>query len=80
MPSAYLKYAIGADGGAIVDLVGNPEDALASTANFLKAKGWKAGQGWHEGEPNFAALREWNSAEVYAKTIAYFADRLAASD
>ena len=80
MPSTYLKYAIGADGGAIVDLVGNPEDALASTANFLKAKGWKAGQGWHEGEPNFAALREWNAAPVYAKTIAYFADRLAASD
>jgi lytic murein transglycosylase len=80
MPSTYLKYAIGADGGAVVDLVGNPEDALASTANFLKAKGWKPGQGWHEGEPNFDALREWNSAEVYAKTIAYFADRLAAPD
>jgi lytic murein transglycosylase len=80
MPSIYLKYAIGADGGAIVDLVGNPEDALASTANFLKAKGWKRDQGWHEGEPNYAALLEWNAAPVYAKTIAYFADRLAADD
>jgi len=80
MPSTYLKYAIGADGGGVVDLVGNPEDALASTANFLKAKGWKPGQGWHEGEPNFAALLEWNAAPVYAKTIAYFADRLAAPE
>lgn len=80
MPSTYLKYAIGADGGTVADLVSNPEDALASTANFLKSKGWKRGQGFHEGEPNYAALLEWNSAPVYAKTIAYFADKLAESD
>jgi lytic murein transglycosylase len=80
MPSTYLKYATSADGGSVADLVGNPEDALASTANFLKNKGWRRGQGFHEGEPNFAALLEWNAAPVYAKTIAYFADRLAESD
>jgi lytic murein transglycosylase len=80
MPSTYLKYATSADGGAVADLIGNSEDALASTANFLKNKGWKRGQGFHEGEPNFAALLEWNAAPVYAKTIAYFADRLADSD
>jgi lytic murein transglycosylase len=80
MPSTYLKYATSADGGAIADLVGSSEDALASTANFLKAKGWKRGQGFHEGEPNYAALLEWNAAPVYAKTIALFADRLAESD
>jgi len=80
MPSTYLKYATSADGGAVADLVGNSEDALASTANFLKSKGWKRGQGFHEGEPNFAALLEWNAAPVYAKTIAYFADRLGESD
>jgi lytic murein transglycosylase len=80
MPSTYLKYAITADGGGVADLIGSSEDALASTANFLKAKGWKRGQGFHEGEPNFAALLEWNAAPVYAKTIAFFADRLAESD
>jgi lytic murein transglycosylase len=80
MPSTYLKYATSADGGAVADLVGSSEDALASTANFLKNKGWKRGQGFHEGEPNFAALLEWNAAPVYAKTIAFFADRLAESD
>jgi lytic murein transglycosylase len=80
MPSTYLKYATSADGGAVADLIGNSEDALASTANFLKNKGWKRGQGFHEGEPNFAALLEWNAAPVYAKTIAYFADRLADSE
>jgi len=76
LPSAYLKYAVAIDGGRVADLVGNPEDALASTANFLKAKGWRRGAGWDEGEPNFAVLLEWNSAPVYAKTIALFADRL----
>jgi lytic murein transglycosylase len=80
MPSTYLKYATSANGGAVADLVGNSGDALASTANFLKNKGWKRGQGFHEGEPNFAALLEWNAAPVYAKTIAFFADRLAESD
>ena len=77
MPSAYLKYATGVDGVHPVDLIGNAEDALASTANFLHGKGWKAGQGWHEGEPNYAALLEWNAAPVYAKTIGLFADKLA---
>jgi lytic murein transglycosylase len=77
LPSTYLKYAVRADGGAVADLIDDPKDALASTANFLRAKGWKRGAGWDEGEPNFAALQEWNSAPVYAKTIAYFADRLA---
>jgi len=77
MPSTYLKYATSADGGDVADLVGSSADALASAANFLKAKGWKRGQGFHEGEPNFAALLEWNAAPVYAKTIAFFADRLA---
>jgi lytic murein transglycosylase len=77
MPSAYLKFATTADGGGGADLIHNSADALASTANFLHSHGWQRGAGWDEGEPNFAALLEWNSAPVYAKTIALFADRLA---
>jgi lytic murein transglycosylase len=76
LPSAYLKYAVAIDGGRAADLIGNAEDALASTANFLHAKGWRRGAGWDEGEPNFAVLLEWNKAPVYAKTIGLFADRL----
>ncbi len=78
LPSTYLKYAVSIDGRSSPDLIRNPADALASTANFLKAHGWKRGAGWDEGEPNYAALLEWNEAPVYAKTIALFADRLAA--
>jgi len=80
LPSTYLKYAVAIAGAGGADLIDNAEDALASTANFLKAKGWKRGQGWHEGEPNYAALLQWNAAPVYAKTIAYFADRLAGQE
>ena len=77
MPSAYLKYGVSANGGRGGDLMNNGADALASTANFLRQKGWQRGQGWDPGQPNFPVLLEWNSAEVYAKTIAEFADRLA---
>jgi lytic murein transglycosylase len=69
MPSSYLKYGVG-------DMVRNPVDALASTANFLHGNGWQRGAGWDEGQANFAALLEWNKATVYSKTIALFADKL----
>ena len=76
MPSVYLRYAVSYNGSQNADLIGNSADALASTANFLKKHGWKPGQGWREGEPNYDALLEWNAAPVYAGTIALFADRL----
>ena len=34
-------------------------------------------QQWAPGSPNFNALQKWNESEVYAKTVAYFATRLA---
>jgi lytic murein transglycosylase len=80
LPSAYLKYGVSVDGAVPGDLIGNPADALASTANFLHAKGWKRGAGWDEGQPNFPVLLQWNEAVVYAKTIALFADKLAAAE
>ena len=76
MPSAYLKYAVNAQGGGGGDIISSPADALASTANFLRSKGWSPGAGWDEGQPNFNALLQWNSSPVYAKTLALFADRL----
>jgi lytic murein transglycosylase len=79
MPSSYLHYGVSSNGGHDVDLMRNSADALASTANFLQQKGWKPEEKWDPGDPNFAALLEWNAAEVYARTIAQFADRLAES-
>jgi lytic murein transglycosylase len=77
LPSSYLKFAVDYDGNGRADLRRSVPDVLASTANYLKSYGWKAGQPWQEGSANFDVLREWNTALVYRKTIAYFADRLA---
>lgn len=76
MPSSYLKYAVHFDGDGKRDLIRSTADALASTANFLKGKGWSQGAGWEEGEPNFPAFLEWNRARVYAKILALFATKL----
>ncbi len=34
------------------------------------------GLGWRPGESNFQTIKAWNKADVYARTIALFADRL----
>jgi lytic murein transglycosylase len=77
MPSAYLKYSVTSNGERGGDLMRNSADALASTAYFLQQHGWRREAKWDPGDPNFAALLEWNKAEVYARTIAQFADQLA---
>ena len=62
LPSSYYKFAIDFDGDGRRDLVRSVPDVLASTANYLKGYGWKAGQRWNEGDPNFEAIRGWNKA------------------
>lgn len=76
MPTAYLNYAVDFDGNGRKDLQHSIPDMLASTANYLKGHGWKAGAGWQPGSVNYNALTEWNKAEVYVRTIAVLADKL----
>ena len=80
MPSTYIKSAVGYEGGNTPDLNHNAPDVLASTAHFLQQHGWQRGAGWAPGQPNFAAIQEWNKSSVYSRTIAYFATRLAGTD
>jgi lytic murein transglycosylase len=77
LPSSYIKYGVDFDGNGHVDLRHSVPDVLASTANLLKTAGWKTGAPYGEGSANFDAMREWNRATIYRKTIGYFADRLA---
>ena len=79
MPSGYYKYAVDFDGDGRRDLEASVPDMLASTANFLKGHGWQAGQGWEPGSANYAVIKEWNKAEVYQRTIAVMAGKLAES-
>jgi lytic murein transglycosylase len=76
MPSSYMKFAVDYGGGR--DLIHSAQDALASTANYLKSYGWQRGQPWSPGTENFGVIQQWNKSAVYSRTIAYFADRLAA--
>jgi lytic murein transglycosylase len=76
LPSAYVKFGIDYDGDGRRDLVNSIPDVLASTANFLKQHGWQKGQGWLPGEPNYPVIKDWNRAEVYARTIAVMSSKL----
>ncbi|MGL4236407.1 lytic murein transglycosylase [Tabrizicola sp.] len=69
LPGNAFKYGVDGNGDGAVDL-NNMADALASTANFLRQKGWKPGKGYQEGEPNFAVIKQWNAATVYQQAIA----------
>ena len=76
LPSSYIKYGVDFDGDGRVDLRHSVADVLASTANLLHTNGFKMGASYDEGSANFEAMREWNHATIYRKTIAYFADQL----
>jgi len=76
LPSSYIKYGVDFDGNGHVDLRHSVPDVLASTANLLHTSGFKMGAPYSEGTANFEAMREWNRATIYRKTIGYFADQL----
>ena len=62
LPKTMLEYGVGN--------LESSSGALSSTANFLKAHGWRVGAGYQPGQPNFAAIQEWNAASVYQQAIA----------
>jgi lytic murein transglycosylase len=46
MPTSFKRYAVDFDGDGRRDVVDNPTDLIASTANNLKKDGWQSGQTW----------------------------------
>lgn len=75
LPGNALAYGVDANGDGRVDFY-NLADAMASTANYLRQKGWQPGLGYQEGEPNFAVIQKWNAAGVYQKAIALMAAQI----
>lgn len=75
LPGNAMTYGVDGNGDGRIDLT-NQTDALASTANFLRKKGWKSGAGYQKGEPNFAVIQEWNAASVYQQAIAIMAKKI----
>jgi len=46
IPTAFLQFAVDADGDGRRDIWGSMADVTASTANFLARSGWQTGQAW----------------------------------
>lgn len=75
LPGNALRYGVDGNGDGRLDLT-DEADAMASTANYLRQKGWRPGAGYGPGEPNFRAIEEWNAATVYQQAIALMAQRI----
>ena len=69
LPGNALTFGVDGNGDGRVDFY-NQADALASTANYLRKKGWKPGKGYQKGQPNYRVLKEWNAASVYQQSLA----------
>lgn len=76
LPASYDRYAVDFDGDGRRDLLHSVPDILASTANFMKGHGWQRGAPWGPGTANYSVIKDWNRADVYARTIALMAERL----
>ena len=75
LPANALRYGQDGNGDGRVDLY-DEGDALASAANFLAQKGWRAGAPYGPGTANFQVLNEWTAATVYQQAIAAAAARI----
>lgn len=75
LPGNVIRYGVDADRNGVIDLY-SLSDSLASTANFLRQKGWQPGRPYQEGTANFRVLNEWNAATVYQQAIALSAARI----
>ncbi|ESW65579.1 lytic transglycosylase domain-containing protein [Mesorhizobium sp. C280B] len=64
LPGNVLTYGVGNKN------LRDKSTALASTANFLKSHGWRAGA---SAQANMGAIAGWNSASVYQQAIARMA-------
>lgn len=65
LPSSYLRYAVDGNGDGRVSLY-DPDDAIASAANYLRANGWRADLG-REGQRR--VIWTYNHSDAYIDTV-----------
>jgi len=73
LPGNILKFGVDGNGDGRVDLK-NKNDALYSTANFLRAYGMS--KNYQPGQRGYNAIREWNAATVYQQAIAWLGKQI----
>ncbi|MBU2511769.1 lytic murein transglycosylase [bacterium] len=72
LPSSYLKWGYDSDQNGSVNLFLFP-DAIYSTANYLKAHGWKKGLYL---ESNKDVIYKYNNSEIYVETVLNVAKKI----
>ncbi|MBN8647618.1 MAG: lytic murein transglycosylase [Caulobacterales bacterium] len=70
MPSSFLRLAMDGNNDGIKNIIEEPKDALASTANFLAKSGWISGQEW--GFEIIPQNYKSPSSRTYKKPISYW--------
>jgi lytic murein transglycosylase len=65
-PKNYYEFAVDFDGDGKRDLVRSAADSLASAANYLQSKGWRANQPWLE-QVRVPQNLPWDQADVTIK-------------
>jgi lytic murein transglycosylase len=63
LPAHYIEYGVDYDGDGHVNLRESVPDVLASTANLLKAHGWRRGEPWLE-EVGVPVELPWEEADL----------------
>ncbi len=63
LPSHYFDYGVDFDGDGKVNLLRSVPDVIASTANYIRSLGWKAGEPWMH-EVRVPAKLAWDQADL----------------
>lgn len=76
MPTTFIRLAVDGNGDGRKNIIGDPKDALASTANYMVRSGWVRGEKWGyevrvpanyngaQGRTNTQTLRAWANAGI----------------
>lgn len=66
LPAHYFDYGVDFDGDGKVNLLRSVPDVIASTANYIKHLGWKAGEPWMQ-EVRVPSKLPWDQADLAIK-------------
>ena len=76
LPSSYLRFAVDGNGDGRASLY-DPDDAIASTANYLRAHGWRPGISYVEQRQ---VIWAYNHSDAYIDTVLTIAERIRATE